>query len=70
MLEQKNLTAVYREGVLFVILKEDADTLTVWNFITVHKDAAEDFVYEVIKTTFENVGILIAALSACLCSRL
>ena len=39
---------------------QDIDTLSVWNFMTVHKDAPEDFVYEVIKKTFENVDILIA----------
>ena len=38
----------------------DIETLTVWNFITVHKDTPDDFVYEVIKKTFENVDILIA----------
>ncbi|MEW6263753.1 MAG: TAXI family TRAP transporter solute-binding subunit [Thermodesulfobacteriota bacterium] len=38
----------------------DLDTLTVWNFMTVHKDTPDDFVYEVIKKTFENVAILIA----------
>lgn len=41
--------------------KEDVHTLTVWNFMTVHKDASDDFVYEVVKTTFDNVSILIAA---------
>jgi len=41
--------------------KEDVHTLTVWNFMAVHKDASDDFVYEVVKTTFDNVGILIAA---------
>lgn len=39
---------------------KDIDTLTVWNFMTVHKDAPADFVYEVLKTTFANVDILIA----------
>ena len=34
--------------------------LTVWNFMVVPKDMSEDFVYEVVKTTFENVDILIA----------
>lgn len=38
----------------------DIETLTVWNFMTVHKDTPDDFVYEVIKKTFENVDILIA----------
>ncbi|MDI6762250.1 MAG: TAXI family TRAP transporter solute-binding subunit [Thermodesulfobacteriota bacterium] len=39
----------------------DVETITVWNYMTVHKDAPEDFVYEVVKKTFENVDILIAA---------
>jgi hypothetical protein len=39
----------------------DIPTLTVWNFMTVHKDTPEDFVYEVVKATFANVDILIAA---------
>lgn len=39
----------------------DIPTLTVWNFMTVHKDTPEDFVYEVLKATFANVDILIAA---------
>lgn len=38
----------------------DIETLTIWNFMTVHKDTPDDFVYEVIKKTFENVNILIA----------
>lgn len=42
----------------------DIETITVWNFMTVHKDASDDFVYEVIKKTFENVNILIAAHSS------
>lgn len=41
--------------------KEEVHTLTVWNFMTVHRDTPDDFVYEVIKTTFDNVAILIAA---------
>jgi len=39
----------------------DVETITVWNYMTVHKDASEDFVYEVVKKSFENVDILIAA---------
>lgn len=38
----------------------DVETITVWNYMTVHKDAPADFVYEVVKKTFENVDILIA----------
>ncbi len=40
---------------------EDLPTLTIWNFMVVHKDTPDDFVYEVVKKTFENVDILIAA---------
>ncbi len=36
-------------------------TLTMWNFMTVHKDTPDDFVYEVVKATFANTDILIAA---------
>jgi TRAP transporter TAXI family solute receptor len=39
----------------------DYETITVWNYMTVHKDAPEDFIYEVVKKSFENVDILIAA---------
>jgi TRAP transporter TAXI family solute receptor len=38
----------------------DIDTLSVWNFMTVNKDIPDDFVYEVLKKTFDNVDILIA----------
>ncbi len=38
----------------------DVPTITIWNFMTVHKDMPDDFVYEVVKKTFENVDILIA----------
>lgn len=40
---------------------QEIPTLTVWNFMAMHKDAREDFVYEVVKATFANVDILIAA---------
>lgn len=39
----------------------DVDTITVWNFMVVHKDTPEDLVYEIVKKTFENRDILIAA---------
>jgi len=39
----------------------DVETITVWNFMIVHKNAPDDLVYEVVKKTFENVDILIAA---------
>ena len=39
----------------------EVETVTVWNYMIVHKDTPEDFVYEVVKKTFENVDILIAA---------
>jgi len=38
----------------------DVDTITVWNYMIAHKDVPADFVYEVVKKTFENVDILIA----------
>lgn len=40
---------------------EDLVTLTLWNFMVVPKDMPDDFVYEVVKTTFENVDILVSA---------
>jgi TRAP transporter TAXI family solute receptor len=40
---------------------KDLETLTLWNFMVVHKDTPDDFVYEVLKKTFENVDMLIAA---------
>ena len=39
----------------------DVDTITVWNYMIAHKDVPADFVYEVVKKTFENVDVLIAA---------
>ncbi len=42
----------------------EVETLSLWNFMTMHKDAPEDFVYEVVKKTFENVDILIATHSS------
>lgn len=39
----------------------DIPTLSMWNFMAVHKDAPDDYVYEVVKTTFANTDILIAA---------
>lgn len=38
----------------------EVETITVWNYMICHKDLPEDFVYEVVKKTFENVDILIA----------
>lgn len=40
---------------------KDLMTLTLWNFMVVHKDTPDNFVYEVVKATFDNVDILIAA---------
>jgi hypothetical protein len=40
---------------------KEIETLTVWNFMVVPKNCPDDFVYEVVKKTFENVAILIAA---------
>ncbi len=39
----------------------DIETVSFWNFMTVNKDLSEEFVYEVVKKTFENVDILITA---------
>ena len=39
---------------------QDLPTLTLWNFMVVPKDTPDDFVYEVVKATFDNVDILIA----------
>jgi hypothetical protein len=41
--------------------KHDIETITVWNFVVVHKDMPDDLVYEIVKKTFENVNMLIAA---------
>jgi uncharacterized protein len=41
--------------------ERDLPTVTVWNFMVVNKDAPDDFVYDVVRKTFENVDILIAA---------
>ncbi|MCX8116874.1 MAG: TAXI family TRAP transporter solute-binding subunit [Desulfobacterota bacterium] len=41
--------------------ENEVETITVWNFMIVHKDAPEDLVYEVVKRTFENVDLLISA---------
>lgn len=40
---------------------QDLPTLTLWNFMVVHKDTPADFVYEVLKATFANIDILVAA---------
>jgi hypothetical protein len=39
----------------------DLPTVTVWNFMVLHQDAPADFVYEVVRKTYENLDILIAA---------
>jgi len=39
----------------------DIETITVWNYMICHKDDPEDFIYEVVKKSFENVDIIIAA---------
>jgi hypothetical protein len=39
----------------------DIPTVAQWNFMTVHKSAPDDFVYEVVKKTYENLDLLIAA---------
>lgn len=39
---------------------QDLTTLTLWNFMVVHKDTDAEFVYEVVKAVFANVDILIS----------
>lgn len=39
----------------------EIESMTIWNFMITNKDAPVDFVYEVVKKTFENVNILITA---------
>jgi TRAP transporter TAXI family solute receptor len=39
----------------------ELETIAVWNFMVVHKDVPNDLVYEIVKKTFENRYILIAA---------
>ena len=39
----------------------DITTLEMFNYMIVHKDAPAEWVYEVVKATFDNVDILIAA---------
>jgi TRAP transporter TAXI family solute receptor len=41
--------------------KEAIPTLTIWNFMAVNKDAPDDFVYKVVKATFDRKDILVAA---------
>jgi len=52
---------VIPKGTYKANLDVDLPTVTVWNFMVVHQDAPDDFVYEVVKKTYENVDILIAA---------
>jgi len=42
----------------------DVETITVWNYMLCDKDAPSDFIYEVVKKTFENIDIIIAAHSS------
>jgi len=39
-------------------LTRDIQALAVWNFAITHKDTDANFVYEVVKATFENVQAL------------
>jgi TRAP transporter TAXI family solute receptor len=43
---------------------EAIPTLTLWNFMAVHKDASSELVYKFLKATFERQDILIAAHSS------
>jgi uncharacterized protein len=52
---------VIRKGTYKANKDVDLHTVTVWNFMVVHKDAPDDFIYEVVRKTYENVDILIAA---------
>jgi len=40
---------------------QDIPTVAMWNFMAVHKDTPEEFVYEAVKKTYENLDLLIAA---------
>jgi hypothetical protein len=40
---------------------EDIPTISVFNFMIANKAASEEFVYEVVKKTFENLPIIVAA---------
>ena len=54
-------TGVIPKGTYKSNKDQDIETISIWNFMTVHKDTPDDFVYEVVKATFDNVDILIAA---------
>lgn len=56
----------FRKGIIpkgFYKTNKDyaVETLTQYNYVTVNKDASDDFVYNVVKKVYENVNILIAA---------
>lgn len=46
-------TAVIPAGT-YSTLEEDLETVTLWNFLIANKDLSEDFVYDVVKTVFDN----------------
>lgn len=55
------LSGVIPKGTYKSNKDNDIPTVAMWNFMAVHKDAPEDFVYEVVKKTYENLDLLIAA---------
>jgi TRAP transporter TAXI family solute receptor len=44
--------------------EHDIETISIWNFMIVHRDAPDDFIYEVVKKTFDNLDVLIAVHSS------
>lgn len=55
------LSAVIPKGTYKSNKDYDIPTVAMWNFMAVNKSAPDDFVYEVVKKTYENVDMLIAA---------
>jgi TRAP transporter TAXI family solute receptor len=55
------LSTVIPKGTYKSNKDNDIPTVAMWNFMAVHKDTPEDFVYEVVKKTYENLDVLIAA---------
>jgi hypothetical protein len=49
-----------KEGT-YKTLEEDLETVTIFNFLICKKDLPEEFIYHAVKSTFENVDILIQA---------
>jgi uncharacterized protein len=51
-------------GGIYRSLPNDLNTLTIWNSALTHKDQPDDFIYEVVKATFENNAELVATHSS------